>query len=169
MTEFAAESAEEIKEKKLSLAKNGFDVAPDKIKHEHVDGEMPDAVVEKKRGEKLPGVGLGDTTIAEGEVFWNKRGFHAVRLSWAMKPATFTPSSVSKTTRCVGDQDRMKRDVFRPERRIKRDYRTRLKLSMILRENLGRGMCCRGACVEARSVIAPAPALGTTPLQACST
>ena len=56
----------------MALPDDGFDIAPDKIKDQHVGGEMPDVVMEQWRGEKLPGVGVIDAAVAQPEVFKNK-------------------------------------------------------------------------------------------------
>ena len=64
MTEFATERTEQIQEKKLALPDDGFDIPPNKIKNQHVGGEMPDVVMEQWRGEKLPGVGIIDAAVA---------------------------------------------------------------------------------------------------------
>jgi hypothetical protein len=73
MTELATKRTKEIQEQKLALPDDGFHIAPDKIKDQHVGDEMPDAVMEQWRGEKLPGVGIIDAAVAQGKVFLNER------------------------------------------------------------------------------------------------
>lgn len=56
----------------MALPDDGFDIASDKIKNQHVGGEMPDVVMEQWGDEKLPGVGVIDAAVAQSEVFENK-------------------------------------------------------------------------------------------------
>src|SRR4029453_2840622 len=72
MTELAAKRAKEIEEKKLPLPDNCLDVAPDKIKDQHIGEEMPDVVIEQRGGKKLPGVSVRNTAVAEPEIFKNE-------------------------------------------------------------------------------------------------
>jgi len=64
MTELATKRTKEIQKQKLALPDDGFDIAPDKIKNQHVGGKMPDVVMKQWRGEKLPGVGVIDAAVA---------------------------------------------------------------------------------------------------------
>jgi len=56
----------------LALPDDGFDIAADKIKNQHVGGEMPDVVMEQWRGKKLPGVGIINAAIAQRKIFQNE-------------------------------------------------------------------------------------------------
>jgi hypothetical protein len=72
MTEFATKRAKEIKEKKLPLPDDRLHIAPDKIKDQHVGNEMPDVVIEKRGGKKLPRISVGNTAVAKPKIFENE-------------------------------------------------------------------------------------------------
>ena len=52
----------------MALAENGFDIAPKQIEQGHVPEEMPWAVMQKHRGNELPGVSVVHTAIVNAEV-----------------------------------------------------------------------------------------------------
>lgn len=72
MAELAAKRSEEVKEQELALPDDGFNIAPNKIKDQYVGREMPDAMMEQWRREKLPGISVIDPAIAQGEVIQNE-------------------------------------------------------------------------------------------------
>ena len=72
MTEFAAKRAKEIEEKKLPLADDRLDIAPDKLKDKYAGNKMPDVVIEQRCGKKLPGIRVRNTAVAKSEIFENE-------------------------------------------------------------------------------------------------
>jgi hypothetical protein len=52
----------------MSLPENRFKIASEKIQDEHVSEQMPRAVVQKHRGDKLPGISVADAAITQAKI-----------------------------------------------------------------------------------------------------
>jgi hypothetical protein len=72
MPKFSPDRSRQIKIKKMSLPKNALQISSEQVQDEHVSEEVPGPAVEEHRRDKLPGIGIANSAIADAKIIPNK-------------------------------------------------------------------------------------------------
>ena len=79
MAQLAGERSCQVKEEKLPLANDRFDIAPEQVKEEHVPEQMPRTVVQERRRNELPAIRRTQAVVAQRQIFSDESGLIRVQ------------------------------------------------------------------------------------------